>query len=242
MDAKNINSHIILLLTVIIAGLMVAVAGRWIALNNGADTGTSNLIFVIICGIAAVVYLTLVTTLSHLLTPWIAKLQSKKTPTATVPGNTPVMKAVEELPTLIPIEELKQNAEAQQARRTNEQIRIFHEYTHYVMGTYVSAESLSRLCEYIESYARGAELSKGITPIQTKTLSNLDLFHFGWNMAEYFDIGKKYEVVPWLQMVFANLKDLEPSYIKGKLYTSETKRFTIPNTTDLPAYLARLKG
>ncbi|WP_418383175.1 magnesium transporter [Alistipes finegoldii] len=242
MDDKKINSHVILLLTVIIAGLMVAVVGRWIALAKGADVGTANLIFVIICGIAAVLYLTLVTTLSHVLTPLIAKFQSKRTPTIIIPENTPEQKAIEELPSLVPIEELKQNAEAQQAKRTAEQIRIFHEYTHYVMGAYVSEESLSRLCEYIECYARGAELSKDIMPIPTKTLSNLDLFHFGWNMADYFDVSKKYEVVPWLQLVFTNLRGLEPSYIKGKLSTPKTKHDLIPNTDKIPEELARLKG
>lgn len=101
---------------------------------------------------------------------------------------------------------------------------------------------MERLRDCIARYAREETLPDDLTPIRTEKLSNFDLFHFGWNMAEYFDIGRKYEVVPWLQKVFANLKELEPSYIKGKLYTSETKRFTIPNTTDLPAYLTRLKG
>lgn len=248
MDDKKINSHVILLLIVIIAGLIVAASGRWIALGKGADVGTANLIFLIICGIAVVVYLTLVTTLSHLLTPFFAKIQAKKEPIAVVPENAPKpeqvseLEPVEESPSLAPIEELKQAAEAKQAMRTNEQIRIFHEYTHYAVGPYVSAEGLSQLCDCIEFYARGEKLPKGITPIRTEKLSNLDLFHFGWNMAEYFGVGKKYEVVSWLQQVFANLRELEPSYIKGKLYTSETKQFIIPNTTDIPASIAKLKG
>lgn len=248
MDDKKINSHVLLLLTVIIAGLTVAASGRWIALGKGADTGTANLIFLIICGIAIVIYLTLVTTLSHLLTPFFAKFQAQRRPTATVlenipqPEQIPEQKSVEELPTLAPIEELKQVAEARQAERTTEQIRIFHEYTHYAVGPYISAEGLSQLCDCIELYARGEKLPKGITPIRTERLSNLDLFHFGWNMAEYFNVGKKYEIVPWLQQVFANLRELEPSYIKGKLYTSETKQFIIPNTTDIPASIAKLKG
>ena len=42
--------------------------------------------------------------------------------------------------------------------------------------------------------------------------------------------------------ILPELRELEPSYIKGKLYTSETKRFIIPNTTDIPASIAKLKG
>ena len=111
MDDKKINSHLILLLTVSIAGVVVAAAGRWIALGKGADAGTANLIFLIICGIAVVVYLILVTTLFHLFAPFFAKLQAKRKPTVIVLENTsepePELKPFEELPTLTPIEEIK---------------------------------------------------------------------------------------------------------------------------------------
>ena len=248
MNDKKINSHVILLLTVIIAGLMVAASGRWIALEKGADTGPAHLIFLIICGIAVVVYLTLVTTLSQLLTLFFTKHQAKRKPSATVPENSPEseqipeLKPINESPILAPIEELKQAAEVQLARRTTEQIHTFHEYSHYTVGPYVSAEGLSLLCDCIELYARSEKLPKDLIPIRTEKLSNLDLFHFGWNMAEYFNVGKKYEIVPWLQQVFANLRELEPSYIKGKLFTSETKQFIIPNTTDIPISIAKLKN
>ncbi|MBS5020562.1 MAG: magnesium transporter [Alistipes sp.] len=246
MDDKKINSHLILLLTVSIAGVVVAAAGRWITLGKGADAGTANLIFLIICGIAVVVYLILVTTLFHLFAPFFAKLQAKRKPTVIVLENTsepePELKPFEELPTLTPIEEIKRTAEERQAERTAGQIRIFHEYTHYAAGPYVATESLSRLCNYIELYAHGEELPKGIIPIRTNKLSNYDLFHFGWNMSEHFNVGKKYEVVPWLQFVFANLRDLEPSYIKGKLSTPRRKHDLIPITDNIPEELARLKG
>lgn len=255
MKNQKINSHVILLLTVSIAGLIVAAAGRWIALGKGADVGTANLIFVIICGIAVIIYLILIITLSH--TPFFAKLHAwrmaRKANNATLENTlapvlepesepTPELNLVEELPTLTPVEEIKRTVEERQAARTVEQIRIFHVYTHYAVGPYIAAESLSRLCDYIELYARGEELPKDIIPIRTEKLSNYDLFHFGWNMVHYFNIGKKYEIVLWLQRVFANLRDLEPSYIKGKLYTSQTKQYKIPNTDDIAGYLTRLKS
>ena len=61
-------------------------------------------------------------------------------------------------------------------------------------------------------------------------------------MSEHFNVGKKYEVVPWLQFVFANLRDLESSYIKGKLSTPRRKHDLIPITDNIPEELARLKG
>lgn len=47
------------------------------------------------------------------------------------------------------------------------------------------------------------------------------------------------EVVPWLKSAFAPLAELEDSYIKGKLYSPQTRQFTIPN---IPGYMAEHGG
>lgn len=67
------------------------------------------------------------------------------------------------------------------------------------------------------------------------------MFHFGWNMAHYFGY-KKQDVVPWLQQVFKDLQDLEPSYIKGKLYDYQKEKYIIPNIDDIPKHLEKVKG
>jgi len=86
------------------------------------------------------------------------------------------------------------------------------------------------------------ESLREITPVKpTKPLKNPDMFHFGWNMAHYFDFPKQ-DVVPWPQQVFANLQELEYSYIKGKLYDTHTRKYTIPNIDDIPKYLTGLNS
>jgi len=50
IDYRKINSHIILLLIVFVVGLTIAMLGRLIVLDKGADAGTANLTFVIILG------------------------------------------------------------------------------------------------------------------------------------------------------------------------------------------------
>jgi hypothetical protein len=57
MDYRKINSHIILLLIVIIVGLAIAMLGRLIALDKGVDGGTANLVFVLILGVCVLAYL-----------------------------------------------------------------------------------------------------------------------------------------------------------------------------------------
>ena len=243
MNAKKIDSfQLIPLMIVIVTTLVMATIIRFIVLAAGADTGTANLVLVIVIGVCVIIYLVISVVVGESFIPWVMK----KLPKPNVPtiDEVPISTGNDDptKPTSPIIATLKEEAEKLFIARRTEKLNVFLEYTHLTVGPYVSAEGLERLRDCIARYTREEALPDNLTPIRTDKLSNFDLFHFGWNMAEYFDIGKKYEVVPWLQMVFANLKDLEPSYIKGKLYTSETKRFTIPNTTDLPAYLARLKG
>jgi hypothetical protein len=54
MDYRKINSHVILLLVVFIVGVAIAMLSRLIILDKGADTGTANIIFVIILGVCIV--------------------------------------------------------------------------------------------------------------------------------------------------------------------------------------------
>lgn len=245
MDEKKIsNSQIIPLAIVTVVSLMVATLIRLITLASGADSGTANLVFVIVMGVCVVLYLIVWAIVGESFIPWIMKKFTKTETAAPTTEDTPVSPATEESsePALPTIAAIKEKAEMQYAAKRMEKLHIFHEYTHMVVGPYISAEGLELLCDCVARYAQEETLPDDLTPIRTEKLSNFDLFHFGWNMAEYFDIGKKYEVVPWLQKVFTNLKELEPSYIKGKLYTSETKRYIIPNTDNIPAYLAGLKG
>lgn len=245
MDEKKIgNSPIIPLAIVIVASLIVATLIRLIALANGADSGTANLVFAIVIGVCIVVYLIIWAVVGESFIPWVMKKLTKSQSMVPIPDETPISTGNDEPaePALPAIAEIKENIEKELIARRTEKLNVFLEYTHLMVGPYVSAEGLERLRDCIARYACEKALPDDLTPIRTERLSNFDLFHFGWNMAEYFGIGKKYEVVPWLQKVFASLQELESSYIKGKLYTSETKRFIIPNTTDISASIAKLKG
>ncbi|MDD4416599.1 MAG: hypothetical protein PHI70_07440 [Proteiniphilum sp.] len=73
MDYRKINSHIILLLIVSIAGLAIAMVERLIVLEKGFDIGTANLTFVIILGVCLIVYLVILAALAHIIVPWIMK-------------------------------------------------------------------------------------------------------------------------------------------------------------------------
>lgn len=246
MDYRKINSHIILLLIVSIAGLAIAMVGRLIVLDKGADVGTANLTFVIIFGVCGIVYLIILATLAHVIVPWIMKkLPNKKNTASTITDDNVSNETTFDgtrcsqkgkMPEQS-IEEIRKDAEKRHTEKQNAKINLFIEYSHVTMAPYITDDELFRLDKYIECYAREEPLPDNLIPIKPNKLKNPDMFHFGWNMAHYFD-HKKQDVVPWLQQVFVDLQDLEYSYVKGKLHDYQTKKHIIPNIDDIPKYLA----
>jgi len=236
MDYRKINSHIILLLIVSIVGLIIAMVGRLVVFDKGVDTGTANLIFLIILGVCGIAYLIILATLSHVIVPWVMKkLPNKKRPAIVITDDN--VSNEEKRIQKPSIEDIRKDAEKRHIEKQNAKINLFIEYSHIAMAPYITDDELLRLDKYIEYYAREKPLPDNLIPIKPNKLKNPDMFHFGWNMAHYFD-HKKQDVVPWLQQVFVDLQDLEYSYVKGKLHDYQTKKHIIPNIDDIPKYLA----
>lgn len=239
MNFRKINSYMILLAIVVVVGLLVSMAARFVILAKGVDTGTANLVFLIMLGVCAIVYLTIMVAFSSIADFVASKIFPKithKNPVAEVE----VIQPAENTPDT-DVEQIKQEADKRFIERQKERIDLFRRYAHREVGPYVTSDELARLDRYIECYALQESCPAELAPIRPRKLKNADLFHFGWNMAHYFGRPKQ-EVVPWLKSVFAPLAELEDSYIKGKLYTPQTRPYTIPNIDDIPGYMARHKG
>ena len=58
---------------------------------------------------------------------------------------------------------------------------------------------------------------ENIKPIIVKDLSNLDLYHFGWNLWNHFKPIKQEDISKLLKMAFLALKDIEVDSIKSHL-------------------------
>ena len=237
MDLRKINSYMILLAIVVVVGLFVSTVARLVILAKGVDAGTANLVFLIMLGTCAIAYLTILAAFSSI-ADFIAdkilpKIARKKALTAEATRIPPI----DDIPDS-DVEQIKQEADKRFLERQKEQIELFRRYAHRELGPYISSDELVRLDRYIEYYALQESGSTELTPIRPQKLKNADLFHFGWNMAHYFGRPKQ-EVVPWLKSAFAPLAELEDSYIKGKLYSPQTRQFTIPN---IPGYMAEHGG
>ena len=236
MDFRKINSYVILLAIVVVVGLLVSMVARLVILAKGADTGTANLVFIIVMGICIIFYLTVMAAFSSV-ADFVAdkifpKIAGKNLPTAESGIIEPADNISEK-----DIEQIKQEADKRFIERQKEQIELFRRYAHREVGPYVTSDELVRLDRYIEYYALQESGGMELPPIRPQKLKNADLFHFGWNMAHYFGRPKQ-EVVPWLKSAFVPLAELEDSYIKGKLYSPQTRQFIISNITDIPQYMA----
>ena len=211
--------------------------GRLIVLDKGADAGTANLTFVIILGVCIIAYLIILATLAHVIIPWITKKMPNEKKSEPAIMENSVSNEKEKKPEQS-TEDIRQNFVRCQVEKQNAKINLFLEYARLTMAPHITNDELLRLDEYIRCYAGGESLPDNLIPIKPDKLKNPDIFHFGWNMAHYFDY-KKQDVVSWLQSVFLDLRELEFSYIKGKLYDTQTEKHTILNIDDIPKYLAQ---
>ncbi len=266
--SKPDKDKIIPWLAVIFAGLLLGVLGRHIALRQSGDTGTANLTFVIVLGGVVFLFglfLTLWDSVHQLI---VSKRRPKELSEEDdgEGGDEPEALGIyddlypkydggyddeagdddsgeEETPPIIntpPTPKRPDWVEVRE-REFREKFEPFREYLRFAMEPHVSAEELT-LEEYVELFARETPLPKDIVSIRPTRLKNPDLYHFGWNMQNYFGVGKREEVVPWLQRVFTPLRDLEFSTIKGKLHDPQTRRHTIPNIDNIPKFMAEKRS
>ena len=235
MTPRNNHGYIILLAIVVVVGILVAMLARLAILAKGADVGTANLVFLIVLGICAIFYLVVMAISSGVIDIFSRKQAfGRRRESADV-------RVMPNEPNIAEINRIKQEADRKYFDSQKEKLNLFLHYTQNTLGPYITEVELSKLVHYVECYAWQQPLPYDLLPVKPKRLKNADLFHFGWNMANYYGQPKQ-EVVPWLKSVFVPLAELEDSYVKGKLYDGQTKKYIIPNIEDLEAYMSEQKG
>jgi hypothetical protein len=195
-------------LSVLVVCVLIGIGVRLIVIGAGSDEFTANTVFWAVTAFGLIVYAVLNLLIDGLFTATLRKFFPKKAQTKT-----------SEMPPLITesLEEIR----AEQKRKADDKKRIKREYavqyTRKEFAPYVSDGDLELLCRYVELYADQLPISD-IQPIRVKTLTTLDLYHFGWNIWNYLKVSKQDDISLFLKHVFAyNLKDVEPDSIKSHL-------------------------
>ena len=88
--------------------------------------------------------------------------------------------------------------------------------------------------EVLSLYSKNEKIPNDIS-VHTKELSNLDLYHFGWNIWNYFRPIKQEEISKLLKTVFVSLDDIDLDSIKSHL-KDEPQKGNIKIQEDLTDY------
>jgi len=230
--------YITVYLSVFLVCVFVGVIGRLVLLEKGADEYTAGVFFWISTGFGVLMFAILSLFLNDLaerLVNRFLKAKKNESPESRIP-NEDVEKIEEERqdvlmkPVLsenknsaIDIEQIRE--ERQNAVKNQNQARIDAaiRYAQQEFALYASDDDLKQLGKNIIIYAEDINFEK-IKPVKVKDLSNLDLYHFGWNIWNCFKVSRQDRAAQFLKLTFADaLKDVEQNSIKTHLKDDEQK-------------------
>ncbi len=211
MNSKYLE-HILVFSLVLFGCLVLGSLARIFALKIGTDSFTANTIFWIFILLGIIFYALIAFFIESLYLAIIRFFFKKKNLTQLANKNSNISEKLEK----IRIEQQVLNNQNSQHKK-----KIAIQYTQKEFAAYCSGKDLNLLCQYVILYSEKTPL-QDIKPITINGLSNLDYYHFGWNIWKHFKVSKQEEVSFFLKTVFANyLKDVEIDTIKSHLKDDE---------------------
>ena len=114
------------------------------------------------------------------------------------------------------LESIRKTQLQQKQQNESVKLQIALDYTRNQFALYVTDEDLDVLCNAVSLYSKKEGISNDIS-VHTKGLTNLDLYHFGWNIWNYFRPIKQEEISKLLKTVFVSLDDIDLDSIKAHL-------------------------
>ncbi|RRJ87354.1 MULTISPECIES: DUF2214 family protein [Flavobacteriaceae] len=230
--------YIVMYLSVFLVCVLIGIAGRLILIEKGADAYTANVFFWISIGFGILLFAILSLFLNELVVRLLKFLfKNKATESATdqisEEGNLKltdekrdVVVEPEFVKENIPDINIKNIRKQQQNLIINQKqnkIETVTRYVHEQFALYTSDEDLMQLCNNVTIYVEQLDF-ENLKPIIVKDLSTLDLYHFGWNIWNYFKVSKQDKVAEFLKITFSeSLKDVEVNSIKTHLKDDDQK-------------------
>ena len=114
------------------------------------------------------------------------------------------------------LDSVRRNQLQQKQQIESEKLQLALDYTRNQFILYLKDEDLDALCDAVNLYSIKEDILNNIS-IYTNGLTNLDLYHFGWNIWNHFRPIKQEEVSKLLKNVFVSLDDIDLESIKSHL-------------------------
>jgi len=222
---NNLLEYIILYVLVATAALIIATLARISAFSLGVDDFTAFMVFTVVLGIEVAAYLSIHVVLQGLMLPWIARLLLKVPYFRNKTKSAPLIdKITNHITEPASLEDIRNEQLQNKAKEREEKLNVALNYTRKTFAPYISDEQIEFLCVNLQLYADKLNLEKLHSIKTSKDLSSVDISHFGWNIWNHFNVGKRIEIAHFLKRVFPDiLKDAEVESIKSHLKDDELK-------------------
>ncbi len=226
--------YITVYLSVFLVCVFIGIIGRLVLLERGADEYTAGVFFWISTGFGILMFAILSLFLNDLAERVLnrfLKVKKNESPESRIPSEDFVK--IEdtlikpELPenknSAINIEQVREERQNAVKNQKQSRIDIAIRYAQQEFALYVTDDDLKQLGKNIIIYAEDINFEK-IMAVKVKDLSNLDLYHFGWNIWNFFKVSRQDKAAQFLKLTFADaLKDVEENSIKTHLKDYEQK-------------------
>ncbi|WP_144281936.1 mobilization protein [Chryseobacterium echinoideorum] len=235
--------YIVIYLSVLLVCVVAGTLARLSFLHKGGDEYTANIVFWSITAFSVLIYGIIILFLDVILVgikKFIQKRKnSKNNVIKSVPANNLDEKIEEQevvindnssihfnedsqennlaqTSALVNLESIRKVQLEEKEQIENQKLQIAIDYTRNQFALYVTDENLAEICKLITLYSKQEEIPHQ-TSVVTKELSNLDLYHFGWNIWNHFKPIKQEKVSKLLKTVFVSLDDIDVDTIKSHL-------------------------
>lgn len=204
-------------LPIILVCILLGTLVRLSFISKGADSFTANIFFVAVIFTGIVIYAGL-NLLLHTVYDVIRRIIVRR--------RLPVL--VDKPISFSPFtSDLQEELKAKEEIKINDRLDIALKYTQEQFSLYTSEQDLKSLCEYVTRYSKNEKIGD-VRPVVVHTLSNTDLYHFGWNIWKHFGRRSQDHIADFLKIVFSkSLIDAEPKSIKSHLKDDERKGIII---------------
>lgn len=230
--------YITVYLSVFLVCVFVGIIGRLVLLERGADEYTAGVFFWISTGFGILMFAILSLFINDLAERLLNRfLKAKKN---RLPENRIQSKDLEKIKeqqqdaltkpglsenknSAIDIQQLREHQQNVIKNQKQARIDTAIRYAQQEFALFASDDDLKQLGKNIIIYAEDINF-ENIKPVKVKDLSNLDLYHFGWNIWNCFKVSRQDRAAQFLKLTFADaLKDVEENSIKTHMKDDEQK-------------------
>lgn len=225
--------YIVIYLSVLLVCVIGGALARISFLGKGGDEYTANIVFWSITALSVLFYALIILFLDGIIVLFRkifpTKGSSENSTEDFIPSenpenvrekqiiyeNTPIYlvenseeNIVNQTPESVNLESIRKTQLQQKQQNESVKLQIALDYTRNQFALYVTDEGLDAICNAVSLYSKKEGIPNDIS-VHTKELTNLDLYHFGWNIWNYFRPIKQEEISKLLKTVFVSLDDID---------------------------------